>query len=191
MYIHFDYSQRINKDSFPNEFGKLDFDFYNETANSKNNYFLDNSELFDRGKALFGKLGLINFFVGANNSGKSRFLRGFFKSQNYEVLLETKNNISDLLIQLDSTITGDDEKFDKDFLNFWADFKSQANYVNNFDFLSSKIQDYTEKIEHSLLIEKAIGKANKFENQKSLLNSIFDLLKLFKYNEQYKNKHKI
>lgn len=192
MYIHFDYSQRINKDNFPNEFGKLDFDFNNETATSKNNYFLDNSKLFDKGKASFGKLGLINFFVGANNSGKSRFLRGFFKSHNYEMLLETKNNISDLLIQLDITINDNDgEKFDKDFLKFWANFKSQVNYANNFELLSNEIQDYRKKTEHSLLIERVVGRSNKFENQKSLLNSIFDLLELFKYNAQHKNKHKI
>ncbi|WP_180903991.1 hypothetical protein, partial [Flavobacterium chungangense] len=92
MYIHFDYSQRISKDSFPNEFGKLDFGFDNETATSENNYFLDNSELFDKGKAVFGKLSLINFFVGANNSGKSRFLRGFFKSHNYNILPITECN---------------------------------------------------------------------------------------------------
>lgn len=191
MYIHFDFSHRIHRDDFPNEFGKLDFGFNDETAISKNNYFLDNLELFDKGKASFGKLGLINFFVGANNSGKSRFLRAFFKSNNYEILQETKSNISDLLNHLDTTINGEDDKnFDKDFLNFWATFKSRANYVNNFDLLSSEIQDYTKKIEHSLLIEKALSKV-KFENQKSLLNLMLDLLKLFKYNEQYKNKHKI
>ncbi|MEL1255046.1 AAA family ATPase [Flavobacterium sp. DGU38] len=192
MYIYFNYSQRVNKDNFPNEFGKLDFDFNNETATSKNNYFLDNSRLFDKGKASFGKLSLINFFVGANNSGKSRFLRGLFKSHNYEMLLETKNNISDLLIQLDAAINYDDtEKFDKDFLNFWANFKSQANYANNFELLSNEIQDYTKKVEHSILIEKVVGKSNKFQNQKSLLNSIYDLLELFKYNAKHKNKHKI
>jgi len=192
MYIYFNYSQRVNKDSFPNEFGKLDFDFNNETATSKNNYFVDSSGLFDKGKASFGKLGLINFFVGANNSGKSRFLRGFFKSHNYEMLLETKNNISDLLIQLDAAINYDDtEKFDKDFLNFWADFKSQVNYANNFELLSNAIQDYTKNVEHSILIEKVVGKSNKFQTQKSLLNSIYDLLELFKYNAKHKNKHKI
>lgn len=192
MYIYFNYRQRINKDNFPNEFGNIEFDFNNEAATSKNNYFLNNSELFDKGKASFGKLGLINFFVGANNSGKSRFLRGFFKSHNYEMLLETKNNISDLLIQIDSSINYDDtEKFDKDFLNFWTNFKSQVNYSNNFELLANEIQDYTKKVEHSIFIERVVGKSNKFENQKSLLNSIYNLLELFKYNAQHKNKHKI
>lgn len=90
MYLYFDYSKRILKDGFPNELGELNFGFYDDQATSKNIYFLDNSELFDKGKALFGKISVINFFVGANNSGKSRFLRGFFKSNNYDVLQEKK-----------------------------------------------------------------------------------------------------
>lgn len=189
MYIHFDFSQRIFKENFPNEFGELDFGFNDEKATSKNNYFLDNSELFDKGKASFGKLSLINFFVGANNSGKSRFLRGFFKSNNYNILQETKINISDLLILLDTKINDiDNINFDQDFLNLWTTFKNQ---VNNFDIIFNNIQDYKKKIEYPLIMEKALGKVNKFENQKSLLTSMLDLLELFKHNEQYKNKHKI
>ncbi|EJL65015.1 ATP-dependent nuclease [Flavobacterium sp. CF136] len=107
MYIHFDFSQRISKDTFPLEFGKLDFGFYDDTATSKNNYFLDNLELFDNGKASFGKLGAINFFVGANNSGKSRFLRGLFKVNSFKCTEQSKS-VLDLFFELQEKSTNID-----------------------------------------------------------------------------------
>lgn len=192
MYIHFDYSQRILKDSFPNEFGKLNFGFNDDNATSENNYFLDNSELFDKGKAFFGKISVLNFFVGANNSGKSRFLRGFFKSNNYSLLQETKINISDLFYLLDDTINGEGRKdFDQDFLNLWETLKNQVNQVDNFNELLSKIQDYKKKIEYRLLKEKISKLNNVLQIQESLLNSMNDLLELYRYNKEHKNKHKI
>jgi predicted ATP-dependent endonuclease of OLD family len=192
MYIHFDFSKRILKDSFPNEFGQLNFGFNDDNATSKNNYFLDNTELFDKGKAFFGKISVLNFFVGANNSGKSRFLRGLFKSNNYDISQETKNNISDLLSLLDDTINGECRKdFDQDFLNLWANFKRQVNEPYNFDMLLIEIQDYQSKIKFPLSLEKSANIRNKFQIQESFLNSMIDLLELFKYNGQHKNKHKI
>lgn len=192
MYLYFDYSKRILKDGFPNEFGELNFGFYDDQATSKNIYFLDNSELFNKGKALFGEVSLINFFVGANNSGKSRFLRGLFKSINYNVLPNTKTNISDLFYLLDGAIT---EKgsvdFDEDFFGLWTFFKNYINEVDDFDELLTKIQDYQKRIEHSLLVEKTAKIGKKFQFQESYLKSMIDLLELHKYNGNYKNKHKI
>lgn len=192
MYIHFDFSHRILKDSFPNEFGQLNFGFNDDNATSKNNYFLDNSELFTEGKALFGGIGIINFFVGANNSGKSRFLRGLFKSNNYSLLQKNTTNISDFYDFLDLKINNEKNKdfVDDDFLRFWSYFSSNLNQVD-FDQLLAKVQDYQKKIEHSLLIEKIIKSSNNFEIQKSFLDSMIDLLELYRFSKKYKNKHKI
>ncbi|MBA4134751.1 MAG: hypothetical protein C0525_08500, partial [Flavobacterium sp.] len=45
----------------------------------KSVYYFDGYKLFVDSKTVIGEFKKINFFVGSNNSGKSRFLRGLLK----------------------------------------------------------------------------------------------------------------
>lgn len=192
MYIHFNYSHRILKDNFPNEFGELNFGFNDDNATSRNNYFIDNLELFEKGEAIFGKISSINFFVGANNSGKSRFLRGIFKSNNHNLLQKSETKISDLFYFIDKKIKNQESRnFDKLFLNLWETIQNNVNQIDNYNFLLDKIKDYQKQIETALLTEKLTKLSNKLQIQESLLNSMIHLVELYRYDKEYKNKYKI
>ncbi|MDJ0644787.1 MAG: hypothetical protein QNJ57_02285, partial [Flavobacteriaceae bacterium] len=159
MYLHF---YNINN-GLPDEFhgGTSDWVYY---WNGKSKDDIDNNE-----KKL-GNFKLINLFVGANNSGKSRFLRGLIKSnENCLHISNKEENLTSISGRLDvkhhftqKSITGPSQmklsKFYTKVKRGSPYFELPSNYSNYEDvFLSVK-----EEIENSKIdLEKILVPARR------------------------------
>lgn len=60
---------------------------------SDSNYYFDHVKLYSTKETILGSFETINFFIGTNNSGKSRFLRGLLKYDAFNKSI-TKDKIS-------------------------------------------------------------------------------------------------
>jgi len=150
-----------------------------------------NFQDFDSGEKLdyLGPLGKINIFVGANNSGKSRFLRGLVKTQN--IITATKKDGLNLLQKMSEVI----DKLmplcreDNDVLGFNIDYNSDS--LKNKKFISTQHSNLVSKVIenekyetivvdqkylHALKIDflSFFDQKPKFEDHQSYINDKFD-----------------
>ncbi|MCD8417229.1 ATP-binding protein [Tenacibaculum finnmarkense genomovar finnmarkense] len=120
------------------------------------------------------KINQINFFVGANNSGKSRFMRGLLKisPEPYEYICKQSLFI-DLLEELKEIVLEryEDEILDKYNLSFkWI--------INDIPKEKGSLVDYDEEISHRLKfnIEELEKEDDLFENLKQYVKKLKDLV---------------
>lgn len=139
----------------------------------------DNGILFDV-KTSLGEFKKINFFVGTNNSGKSRFLRGLLKVDNRHILLRKdkevlinylklfyeenfQKNLNDILDELE-------RRGYKPNLSFWREIESfvkklilicenenykdiYENYKDDFDNIR-KLQDELHDLKYQFVLDE-------------------------------------
>ncbi len=93
---------------------------------NENFFFKDEGE---SSFAYFKELERINFFIGANNSGKSRFIRGIFNTSNLNLEVYEKLPASDLLIELRY----------KSIVAHLSSIPENDNLLNNFKIIYDEI----------------------------------------------------
>jgi predicted ATPase len=97
------------------------------------NYYFNDSQLFKSEKTIIGEFKNLNFFVGANNCGKSRFLRGLVKIEkiNFHIL--------EKLISFEEIIMG----FQINDIISFSDYLSAAD--ENYGIIREFINNYSNK----------------------------------------------
>lgn len=179
MYIHLDFNSPLFTKEFPKEFGEIKRNFSDEKViEVENHYLLNNSSLFDKNsaKSVLTNISKINFFVGANNSGKSRFLRGLFKTnKDYIYCSDSSKSLLDMFQELKDKVSEDGE------LRF---FFEKNDLFGESLIKISELFTYPKQIEKNyLLIKEFKLKINRFENKDDSssiekLNFIEDVLLL-------------
>ncbi|MFN4027375.1 MAG: AAA family ATPase [Flavobacterium sp.] len=113
----------------------------------KSVYYFDGSKLFLDTKTVIGEFKKINFFVGSNNSGKSRFLRGLLKYERINlsptkiIFKDLKDNINITDYNLNSGLIrrlNNYDEFGPHFNEFHKRFNSMTSndVINNFHIYS-------------------------------------------------------
>ncbi|WP_417352447.1 ATP-dependent nuclease [Flavobacterium alkalisoli] len=155
MYLHLNFSISRSEEYFPAELGDVQFGL-ESTSISRNNYYLNNNPLIDdvNSKGFLDNIQKVNLFVGANNSGKSRFLRSLFKYKGSLVSGERKS-VSDYREQILQfpIITHEVHNTDgvgDDLKGYWWDNLNDISSINNVDehflFLNTKRESYIEQL---------------------------------------------
>lgn len=113
----------------------------------KSVYYFDGYKLFVDSKTVIGEFKKINFFVGSNNSGKSRFLRGLLKYERINlspskiIFKDLKDNINITNYSLNSGLIrrlNDYDKFGPHLNEFINRFNAMTSndVINNFHIYS-------------------------------------------------------
>jgi len=143
-------------------------------------YFLNNIPIIKENeeKTIYiNNISSINFFIGANNSGKSRFLRGIFKiDKNYFEIFDSLNSLTFQLNEIKQILTyiskNQDRNYNKSFINInelnkMVGITKHNNLLNfisqNFDFRQ------IEKILEEIQIEfESINRFQKIKTKEAI-----------------------
>ncbi len=186
MYIHLDLSNNVLLDNFPNEIGKIKKGFTQNNEVEKVYYNCFENEFFDieNSKAKINPISKINFFIGTNNSGKSRFLRGLFKVNN---LYFSNNNLSplELLFEIQDFVPEEgDLPFDNEIVKILKkSFSDVYNLLQNphiIPHFEKKILEFSEYLEK-----------NQNEDFNKLLEITYDYINKVKFHNENKYQDKI
>ncbi|MBE7696446.1 AAA family ATPase [Tenacibaculum finnmarkense] len=161
---------------FPQEFKSPEY-YIDNLKNSFATQVVKNSESYYSAEI---KINQINFFIGANNSGKSRFMRGLLKvsPEPYEYICKQSLFI-DLLEELKQIVLNphEDEILEKKNLSF------EKIIVNDIPNKKRGLVNYNKEISESLNLrikelELELEKEDDlFENLKWYVNKLKDLVK--------------
>ena len=159
------YKPKKNLGNIPNEF---------LTKNGNWNYYLSNNEISEEVK--LGDFKNINFFVGANNSGKSRFLRGLLKTETLVgiEISNKENDIESLLNILSEQI----KKLNSNLIGrFYNLFKTISN-SSYFDLTKNYIkyeQLFEQLLQELPAIEKKLKSYSVNSHQGRTSQKVFDI----------------
>lgn len=177
MYFTFSYINR----SQDNEFG---------TPLDSCVYFLKNNPIIESKKNRkpnqIGEFKDVNFFIGSNNSGKSRFLRGLLKSDGFnneisstegKLLIETFNSFYKFSVKNNSNeanLTRQLQTIKNKYLNKFTEPRTYFNLTNNVNISDTTINDFKSDYKNTL--------AKSRTSFKKSITEIFELIEKI-YNE--------
>lgn len=154
MYLHIDLLNNVLSGNFPKEIGEIKKGFTEKDKIQKVYYKSFENEIFDieNFKAKINSISKINFFIGTNNSGKSRFLRGLYKINEIYFSEDNKTPI-ELLYEIQNFIKIDEElPFDDDTVKILkrsysgvSDLFSNSYDIPNFEKKVLSFREYLEK----------------------------------------------
>lgn len=159
--------------------------------NNKSNYWFDSENLFTNEIEILGEFKQINFFIGSNNSGKSRFLRGLLKISNNEIQI-LKDKIEIEKIVKSSDIFKIERNFNllnnlqfgntylKSLMNISREIVQET--LNSFDLINN-YNNYKEVFENNLHLKSILTKNNS-EPHNRIYDSLIEFInKLQELNE--------
>jgi AAA15 family ATPase/GTPase len=134
--------------------------------NQKDNRFLNQTE--EVAFANLGDIKKINFLVGANNSGKSRFLRSIFNTEYPNLEVFEKKAVSDIVKDLTSNKISNNykkdtpEKIHANFIyqNIYQDVLNKLNFIDNNNIVYNLVVNYSSNISFFTKAMEVISKRN-------------------------------
>ncbi len=149
---------------------KKDINNSNEiNGKGKSNYFFQNSQLFTEDESFIDEFKKINFFVGSNNSGKSRFLRGLFKYDESDLeILENKISYDKIVKNINSTNL-------RNNIQYVNGLKSNSKYYSQINDFYKKCID--NKVTHFDLINNYHLYKKEFEANLLMKNDVEEFIK--------------
>ena len=195
MYLHIDFFNLTLKDIFPSELGEIESGFQSGSI-SKNNYYLNNNPFFEHinNKGSLDNIQKVNFFVGPNNSGKSRFLRSLFKLEKNFV---SKGGVSPLDYYRDlvkSPIIAQKVSYSdgtgNDLKSYWESNLNDLSLTENIDkhcsYLKTRRDFYEDKLD-SVLKQGDRNPLVRIQSCIDLIDEILIYLEELKYHKANKS----
>lgn len=198
MYLHFRFHPAELKPSFPRELGEIQINFSDgNDFVSSSIYNIDSRPFFSPmdNTSFLNNLNKVNLFIGANNSGKSRFLRSIFK-MNGLVSIDEISPI-DLLIDIQKNELLD-KKFDNEeiiALRKQCDQLGECflnpHYINK---ISKELFTLKETFGRELAVSnvlKNVSKQSQMRDCIKLIEKALILLDKIKFNDIESSKSKL
>lgn len=195
MYLHFDISQIDLKRNFPEEFGSVIPSFSSDKLETV--YFdLNNSSLidFDSVTGKLNSINKVNFFIGPNNSGKSRFLRGLYKINS--TLSERDLSASEIIKKIEESSFFDLNQTpvpNKELVDICKSLNNLFLNPQNIDGIKTRLDNTKLKQTTLINFKELAGTAvsERSSNQLEVVELIEEFLKQLKFKNKNDSKAKV